>query len=109
MKLVLLSMLIGISAGFIDILPMLMKKMDRSAIVSAFLQYFFVSIIISFIDIPGVVWWLEGGLITLALSLPIVILVSAHDKKAVPVIVSMACILGTLIGVAAHFTKVLAG
>jgi hypothetical protein len=109
MKIVLLSMLVGIAAGFLDILPMLMKKMNRSAILSAFLQYFFVSIIIGLIDIPGVVWWLEGGLITLALSIPIVIIVSENDKKAVPVILSMACMLGTLISFAIHFVKGFAG
>jgi hypothetical protein len=109
MKIVILSMLVGLDAGFADILPMLVKKMDRRAIVSAFLQYFFVSIIIGLIDIPGVIWWLEGSLIALALSLPIVIIVSVNDKKAVPIILSMACVLGALIGLAIHFLKGCAG
>jgi hypothetical protein len=109
MKIVVLSMLVGLAAGFVDILPMIIKKMDRRAIVSAFLQYFFVSIVIGLIDIPGVIWWLEGSLIALALSLPIVIIVSVNDVKAVPVILSMACILGALIGLAIHYMKGFAG
>jgi hypothetical protein len=55
------------------------------------------------IDLPHIVWWLQGGLISVTLSLPVVVLVSAKDKKAVPIILTMAAILGTLIGVAGHY------
>jgi len=37
--------------------------------------------------------------------LPVVVLVSAKDKKAVPIILTMAAILGTLIGIAGHYLK----
>jgi hypothetical protein len=69
----------------------------KRATISAFLQYFFVSIIIVNIDLPHVVWWLQGGLISVALALPVVFLVSAQDKKAVPIILTMVAFLGTLI------------
>lgn len=102
MRTLLLSMVIGIGAGIIDILPMIIQKMDKRAIASAFLQYFFVSIIILNSTIPGVIWWLQGGLIALALSIPIIIIVSGKDKKAVPIIAAMSIILGTLISIAGH-------
>jgi len=105
MDTLLLSVLIGITAGIIDIIPMIMQKLDKRATISAFLQYFFVSIIIVNIDLPHIAWWLQGGLISLALSLPVVCLVSTEDKKAVPIILTMAVILGTLIGIAGHFLK----
>lgn len=98
-----LSLLIGLIAGIIDIIPMILQMLDKRSIVSAFLQYLFVSVIIINIDLPYVVWWLEGGLISLALSLPIVLLVSAKDKSSVPVILIMSVILGTLIGLAGHY------
>jgi hypothetical protein len=101
----LLSAIIGIVAGVIDIIPMIIQKLDKRATISAFLQYFFVSIIIVNIDLPHVVWWLQGGLISVALALPIVVLVSAEDKKAVPIILTMAAILGTLIGIAGYYLK----
>ena len=63
------------------------------------------SIIIVNIDLPHVAWWLQGGLISVALALPVVVLVSAQDKKAVPIILAMAAILGTLIGIAGHYLK----
>jgi len=105
MDTLLLSAIIGIAAGIVDIVPMVIQKLDRRATISAFLQYFFVSIIIVNIDLPHIVWWLQGGLISLALALPIAVLVTAEDKRAVPIIMAMAAVLGTLIGMAGHFLK----
>ncbi len=101
----LLSALIGIAAGTIDIIPMLIQKLEKRAIISAFLQYFFVSIIIVNINLPHIAWWLQGGLISVALALPIVAIVSQKDQKAVPIILTTAAILGTLIGVAGHYLQ----
>ena len=105
MDTLLLSAIIGIIAGLIDIIPMLIKKLDKRASISAFLQYFFISIIIINIDLPHIVWWLQGGLISVAFALPFVFIVSTQDKKAVPVILTMAAILGTLIGIAGYYLK----
>jgi len=103
MKTLLISMGIGIVAGIIDILPMVLQKMDKRAILSAFLQYFFVSIIIININIPGVVWWLQGSIIALALSLPVIVIVSGKEQKAVPIIAMMSIVLGAIIGIVGHF------
>jgi len=105
MDTLLLSAVIGVVAGSIDIIPMIIQKLDKRATISAFLQYFFVSIIIVNIDLPHIVWWLQGSLISVAFTLPVLVLVSAQDKKAVPIILTMATILGTLIGIAGHFLK----
>lgn len=103
MKTLLVSMLIGLAAGVIDILPMLIQKMDKRSIASAFFQYFFVSIVITNINLPGIAWWLQGGIVSLALAVPVIIIVSEKDKKAVPAIVTMSIILGTLISLAGHY------
>lgn len=105
MRTLLVSMIIGIAAGVIDILPMIIQKMDKRPIVSAFLQYFFVSIIILNTNLPGVIWWLQGSIIALALAIPVIIIVSEKDRKAAPVIASMSIILGALIGIAGHFLE----
>ena len=105
MDTLLLSAMIGMVAGVIDIIPMIIQKLDKKATISAFLQYFFVSIIIVNIDLPHIVWWLQGGLISVALALPVVVLVASEDRKAVPIILAMAAILGTLIGVAGYYLK----
>ena len=113
MNTLLLSAIIGVAAGTIDIIPMVIQKLDKRATISAFLQYFFVSIIIVNIDLPHIVWWLQGGLISVTFALPVVVLFSAHvccakckqEKKTVPIILTMAAILGTLIGIAGQFLK----
>lgn len=103
MRTLVVSMIIGIVAGIIDILPMIIQKMDKRSIISAFLQYFIVSIIIVNIDLPGIIWWLQGSIIAFALAIPIIIIVSEKDRKAVPIIASMSIILGALIGITGHF------
>lgn len=105
MNIILLSVLIGVVAGAIDALPMILKKLPKRAIVSAFLQYLFVSVIIINIDLPNVVWWIEGGLIALMMAIPIVIIIAETDKKSVPIILANAVVLGTLIALAGHFLK----
>jgi hypothetical protein len=105
MNTLLLSAIIGVVAGIIDIIPMIIQKLDKRASISAFLQYFFVSIIIVHINLPHIVWWLQGGIVSVALALPVVLIVATNDKKAVPIILSMAAILGTLIGIAGHYLK----
>jgi hypothetical protein len=105
MRTLLLSIVIGWAAGIVDIVPMLLQRLDKKSIVSAFLQYLFVSIVIVNIDLPGIAWWLQGGIISFALSLPVVIIVSGKDRKAVPIILAMSVILGTLVGVAGHFVR----
>lgn len=105
MKTVLVSVAIGVAAGVIDIVPMIIQKLEKRAIVSAFLQYFFVSIIIVNIDLFGIVWWLQGGVISFALALPVIVIVSGKEKNAIPAIAGMSVILGTMIGCAGHFLK----
>jgi hypothetical protein len=105
MDILFLSILIGIVAGVVDIIPMIIKKLDKRATFSAFLQYLFLGIIIVNIDLPRIIWWLQGALISMAFSLPIVLIVSINDKKSVPIIIINATILGSLIGIAGHFLK----
>jgi hypothetical protein len=103
MRFLLLSMVIGVAAGIIDIIPMIIKKLDKRAIISAFLQYFFVSIIIVNISLHGIPWWLKGSIIAFAFALPVMIILPEDDKKALPVIAVMSIILGGLIGLAGHY------
>lgn len=103
MKTFLLTCLIGMIAGAIDILPMIKMKLDRHSIASAFVFYFILPFVILDIDLFGLVWWLKGGVTGLAMALPIIIMVAKEDKKSAPPILIMSAVLGTLIGVAGHF------
>ena len=102
------SAIIGLVAGVIDIIPMIMQKLPlpHYSTVSAFFHYFFVSIIILNVDIPHIPWWLEGGVVGLALTIPMLIQVGHSDKKSLPIIAFNAVILGTLVGLAGHYISV---
>lgn len=99
----LLTALIGIVAGTIDILPMLKMKLDRFAISSAFTFYFIMPFMVFNTNLFGMAWWLKGGVIALLLAIPVIIIVSKEDKKSVPPMIVMSVVLGTLIGVAGRF------
>lgn len=105
MNILLFSVLVGLGAAILDVLPMVVKKLDKSFCISAFLQYLFAGIIIVNIDIPHVVWWLEGILVSLAMAMPIVVLIAKTEKKSIPVILGNAVVLGVLISLAAHYLR----
>jgi hypothetical protein len=102
MNTILISIAIGAAAGLLDILPMVLQKQEKRSIISAFLQYFFAGILIVNTNLFGLPWWLQGGLIALALALPVVVIVTEKDRKAAPIICGMAVVLGTLISVTGH-------
>jgi hypothetical protein len=103
MKTIILTLLTGVVFGTVDIMPMLKMKLDRFAILSAFVFYLIVPFIIYNTDLFGMPWWLRGGVVTLLLALPVVILVAKDGiQGAVPILV-MSAVLGTLIGVVGKF------
>lgn len=97
------SIIIGIVVGLFDVIPMLIKKMDKRACLSAFLQYLVASFVILHADIPGISWWIEGSLISLLMAIPVIVIVSKTDSKAIPVITMNALALGALISLAGHY------
>ena len=100
---ILLTSLVGCIAGAFDILPMIKMKLDKYAISSAFTFYFVMPFVIYNLRLLENPWWLKGGIITPVLELPIMILASKSDKKAVLPMTVMAVILGTCIGIAGYY------
>ena len=103
MKIFLLTLLTGAVFGAVDILPMIRMKLDRFAITSAFVFYLIVPFIVYNTDLFGTVWWLRGGVVTLLLALPVIILVAKNGIQSCIPIVVMSVVLGTLIGVVGRY------
>ena len=103
MKLFLLTLLTGAVFGTIDILPMLKMKLDKHAIISAFVFYLVMPFIIYNTDLFEMAWWLKGAVITLLLALPVIVLVAKEGMKGTIPIIAMSIVLGTLIGVVGKF------
>ena len=92
-------MLIGLAAGIIDVIPMIIMKLEKSANISAFIHYFVLGLIIPFVDwnLPP---WLKGSLIALLFAIPVMIIVFPKDKKGIIPIFIFSLILGAGIGLA---------
>ena len=103
MRTFLLTLVIGIVFGIIDILPMLKMKLDKSAILSAFVFYLLMPFVIYNTDLFGMLWWLKGGIITLLLALPVIILVAKDGIKPAIPIAAMSVVLGTFIDIVGRF------
>ncbi len=52
MKNLVISIGIGIIAGVIDVIPMIIQKLDKHAIVSAFIHWIVMGVIISYVQFP---------------------------------------------------------
>ncbi|MCD7990537.1 MAG: hypothetical protein LUK37_01585 [Clostridia bacterium] len=103
MREMLLTLLIGVIAGIIDVLPMIKMKLDKYSVSSAFVHYIIAPFIIFNTELFGMAWWLKGGIISLLLAVPTMILVAKDDKKSVVPMIIMSIILGTLVGVSGFF------
>lgn len=103
MKEFLLTLLIGVVAGVIDVLPMIKMKLDKYSVTSAFVHYLITPFIIFNTALFGMAWWLKGGVINLLLAIPVIILAAKDDKSSVPPMIVMSIVLGTVIGVVGHF------
>lgn len=104
---ILLTLLIGIIVGVIDIAPMIKMKLDRYALSSAFTFYFIMPFIIYNLDFLNTLWWLKGALITLILSISTTILIAKTDKKGCIPVAIMSIVLGTIIGIAGHLLEIM--
>ncbi len=103
MKEFLLTLLTGALFGLLDILPMLKMKLDRYSILSAFVFYLIVPFILYNTDLFGMPWWLRGGVTTLLLALPVIVLAAKDGPgSALPMLV-MSIVLGTLLGLVGRF------
>lgn len=100
MKGILISLLIGAVAGIIDIIPMIIQKMNRYAIISAFVQWLVLGLVIAHIRIGGLESWLKGLVVSIILVLPIVVLVFEKEPRSILIILTMSALLGSGVGFA---------
>jgi hypothetical protein len=93
------SLIIGIIAGTIDVVPMIIQRLDKYACISAFIQWVVLGLIIPYVnwDIQP---WLKGLIIAEMAALPIMVLVFEKEPKSLVPIVIFTAILGTLVGIA---------
>ena len=97
MKNIFIALIIGVSAAIIDVVPMIIQRIDKSACISAAIQWIVLGLIIPYVN-----WdmqpWLKGLIIGEMAALPILILVFAKDTKSLIPIIIFSAILGAAVG-----------
>lgn len=101
MRRITIGLLLGIAAGVIDVIPMIMQNLTWDANISAFTMWMVVGFIISAIDLklnPII----KGVLIAFLVLLPTAILIGWKEPTSLIPIIIMTSILGGLLGLAIH-------
>ena len=91
------ALVIGIVAGIVDVLPMVVQKMPWRANASAFMHWVALGLVIPYVH-WGIAPWLKGMLIALLFAVPILLIVTETDKKALIPITVMSLLLGAGVG-----------
>jgi len=99
---ILIALVIGIIAGTIDIIPMIIQKMDKYANLSAFFHWLVLGLIIPFVS-WDIAPWLKGLIIAEMSAVPVLLIVAPNDKKAIIPILIMSAILGIGVGLAGAY------
>jgi hypothetical protein len=97
MKQILLALLIGLVAGVIDIIPMIIMKLDRMFTLSALTMWIVVGLLVSKTNLVPF-GWLNGMVVTLLVFLPLSFLIFRLDGGAIIKVLIITTILGTGVG-----------
>jgi len=94
-----IALLIGLSAAIIDVVPMIIQKLDKSACISAFVHWLALGFIIPYVnwDIDP---WLKGLLIAELSTLSVMVLVFVKEPKSIIPISIFTAFLGAMVGLA---------
>ena len=103
----LLTLLIGIIAGVIDVLPMIKMKVDKYSCLSAFAYYVILPFVIFGVNWFGDLWWLRGGFVAILMAVPTIVLVTKEDKKSPIMMAVLSIVLGSIIGVVGHLLNLM--
>lgn len=98
-----LSLVVGAAAGTLDVIPMIAQKLPVRSCLSAFLTYLFAAVIVFYGNLPYLPWWADGMGVTLMMALPTVVTFTGRDRKAIPLILANALLLGFLLSVAERY------
>lgn len=102
MRTLLFALTAGAVAGIIDIIPMIIKKDEKSSIISAFIHWVVIGLLIPYINwnMPS---WLKSFIVAELLVIPILIVVAKNDKTAIVPMLTSSALLGIVLGWVSKF------
>ena len=98
-----LSVVAGAVAGALDVIPMIFQNLSARSCFSAFFIYFFAAVIVFYSDLPYLPWWADGMAVTLMMALPVVLNFVGKERRATPLVLLNAVLLGFLLSVTEHY------
>lgn len=98
-----LSLVVGAAAGTLDVIPMLAQKLPARSCISAFCTYLFAAVIVFYSNLPYLPWWADGMGVALMMALPVVLTFTGRERRAIPLILANALLLGFLMSVAERY------
>jgi hypothetical protein len=105
MNSLLISLIIGLIAAILDIIPMVIKKLKMIAIISAFSAWTILGIFIPRIELLSISW-LNGIVVALLFNFPTMCLIYENEKRGVIPVIITTIVLGCGVG---FFSKVFLG
>lgn len=91
------SLLLGIAAGIVSVIPMLLQAVSWQVSIGTVLHWLALGIIITFARLP-MFPWLSGATIALLTSIPLALIVSETDAFTALLTIASSAVLGALLG-----------
>jgi hypothetical protein len=92
-----ISLIIGLIAAIIDIIPMVIKKLGKIAIISAFSAWTILGVFIPRIELLPISW-LNGIIVALLFNFPTMCLIYRTEKRGVVPVIITTIVLGCGVG-----------
>jgi hypothetical protein len=97
MKTFLISLAIGLIAAVIDTVPMIIRKMDKFFIISAFCTWIILGLFIPKINFVSISF-INGVIVAILFVLPMSFLIYKLDQKGLPAVIITTIVLGCAVG-----------
>lgn len=95
---------VGLVAGILDAVPMILRRMPARPTASALVQWLVVGLVITYLS-TGLPSWANGLIAGVLCAVPIVILISGTEPASVPIVLITSAVLGTLAGFAVGYLR----
>jgi hypothetical protein len=94
-----IALSIGLAAGILDIIPMLLKKAPINVWIVPFVHWVVLGVLIAYIKMPFPAW-ATGSIVAILTVLPTLITYSQTKPQSVLPIAAISLVLGAIVGIA---------
>jgi hypothetical protein len=94
-----IALSIGLAAGILDIIPMLLKKTPMNVWIVPFVHWVVLGVLIAYIKMPFPAW-ATGSIVAILTALPTLITYSQTKLQSVLPIAAISLVLGAIVGIA---------